>query len=219
MAIAVDSIQLRMTQVIGTSLTVAHTCTGTDRFLIVYVYDASNLVTGVTYAGNAMTLLGSTPTGIGGEVLKIFGMFAPSTGANNVVVTSSASNVMYCSAQSYTGVFQSITPDAIITANPTSISSPYTATITTVASNCWTFLAVRSSVGGVTASTGSTFRSSDSTVDGRNLAFYDSNGAKGSGSNSMAVTFTGTNTLGVIMFSLAPSSAPTNTSGLLMLFG
>lgn len=75
-----------------TSLTFAYDCgSGSNRYLLVFVGDISgDSVTGVTYNGVAMTQLGkaargpSNPTTLEGY---IYGLHAPATGSNNVVIT------------------------------------------------------------------------------------------------------------------------------------
>ena len=91
-------------EVLGTSLTFAHTCTGADRALVVgiFVNSTTDHITGVTYAGSAMTRQSTVSTGNVGRIY-IYTLLAPASGANNVVV-SSASTTFSAGAVSFTGV-------------------------------------------------------------------------------------------------------------------
>ena len=91
------------------SLTWSHTCTGADLILIVGVswFGSARTVSGVTYAGTALTSVGSANSG--GQKMEIFRLVAPATGANNVVVTMSSAGETVAGAHSYTGV-DSTTP-------------------------------------------------------------------------------------------------------------
>lgn len=114
----------------ATSLTIAHTCSGTNRSLYVWTY-ARNLavgdVTGVTYAGVAMTQIGLTQADTNND-LKLWRLVAPATGANNVVVTNSGSRPMSACVLSLTDVDQT-TPDGTVVQNGTlSVSSSLTDT-------------------------------------------------------------------------------------------
>jgi hypothetical protein len=123
-----------------TSLTFAHTCAGSDRFLIVGCSSLSpgDLITGVTFNGVAMTLATKNVLGAAGERdLYIYYLVNPPTGAQNVVVSASGTTTLAGFACSYTGVRQGGHPDAIAT---NSGSGPLASTITTVANNSWVFL-------------------------------------------------------------------------------
>lgn len=78
-----------------TSLTWSHTCGGSNRVLLVGVAvgqasgsDATKTISSVTYAGVAMTSLGVRHSNnqTAGYV-QVFGLIAPASGANNVIVT------------------------------------------------------------------------------------------------------------------------------------
>ena len=104
-----------------TSVTWSHTTSGADRALIVGVsyndgFDAMPTNTGVTYAGTAMTNVGSTTTSV---TVILFGiprttyyraqqwkLSNPASGANNVVVSFDGSVNAYCGAVSFTGAHQ-----------------------------------------------------------------------------------------------------------------
>jgi hypothetical protein len=91
----------------GSSLTFSHTCSGSDRLLIVGVsVDSGHTVSGVTYAGAAMTQIGTATAG--NVRAYLFSKVAPATGANNVVVSlaGGGSSETSAGAISFTGVSQ-----------------------------------------------------------------------------------------------------------------
>ena len=93
------------------TLTFSHTCSGTERYLVVGVSRglSPGTITGVTYAGVAMTSIG---TSAGATLVHLWGLIAPATGANDVVVTASAAgNGIVAGAISYNGVDQT-TPNS-----------------------------------------------------------------------------------------------------------
>jgi len=94
-----------------TSITFAHTVSGSDRYLLVSVVkDGIGSSVSVTYNGVSMTLLGqaiATPWGFG--ACHLFGLIAPATGTNNVVVSISPTDwIVTCAARSFNGVHQTI---------------------------------------------------------------------------------------------------------------
>ena len=92
----------------ASSLTYAHTVTGSDPTLIVGIYhfNGSGEVTGVTYNGASMTYLGGrVADGTNGDVY-LYGKAGVSTGANNVVITEGASQQIFGTSASYTGTNQ-----------------------------------------------------------------------------------------------------------------
>lgn len=94
------------TSAAGTSLTFAHECTGSNRYLVVGVSTTGTAdPTGVTYDGVAMTKLDSA---IKTDVtVSIWGLAAPTTGSDNVVVTMAGStNIIIGGAVSWTDTSQ-----------------------------------------------------------------------------------------------------------------
>lgn len=84
-------------QASGTTLTVAHTVTtNSNRGLWVATVNRNagvGSITGVTYAGTAMTQLGTTISIANGD-FKLWFLAAPATGTNNIVATCSADRAM-----------------------------------------------------------------------------------------------------------------------------
>lgn len=96
----------------GSPTTWSHTCTGSNRALYVGVAEKyATAVTGATYNGNAMTLVGQyNDSGSNVRSVNVFRLVAPSTGANTVSVSQSASHTLVGMSISFTGVDQT-TPD------------------------------------------------------------------------------------------------------------
>lgn len=190
----------------ATSLTFAHTTSGSDRILWVFILTsddtAGDRVSGVTYAGSTMTRVnGATSLEIAfGQSLYTYYIVAPTTGTNNVVISATESTEIYATAQSYTGASQTGVPDGSNTASAGTIS------ITTTADNAWLAGGGRNvSSGGLTASTGTTQRASIAGI----INTGDSGGAKTpAGSHSMAWTPDDANTkLVMVSFAPAPETA------------
>jgi hypothetical protein len=161
-----------------TSVTASYTCgSGSNRLLVVGVLgDATDFITGVTYAGASMTLINKQQAGTQ-RWSYLFYKLNPASGANNVVVSASSSTDIYAGAADYTGVKSSGQPDASTTNSlPTSVTS-LTTSITTVTNNDWVIFLENGYSGGTfapIAGAGDTIRVSDAT-DGA-WGIFDSNG-------------------------------------------
>lgn len=122
----------------GTSLTYSHTCTGSDRILIVAVgvNTETDVVTGVTYNTVAMTR-DVYQTNAGGSIgAYLYRLVNPATGANDIVVSTNTSVNIRSASASYTGAKQSGQPDATAS-NETDAADSTTLSITSIADNCW----------------------------------------------------------------------------------
>lgn len=201
----------------GASVSVSHTCTGTDLILWAVVYDESfaasvTNITAVTYNGVSMTLANSTYQ-VGQYGCSIWYLLNPATGSHTLTATrTSVLNGFGVAGMSYTGVKQSGQPDNSAV-NRTDGNS--TLSLTTVADNCWTILG-ESSGRNVTASTGTTVRQGSATQ------FFtgDSNGPiTPAGSYSMSTTETAGGTPGRVMVSFSPVAVITNIVKSLNLLG
>ena len=119
MALAFDAVgpsAAGQTATTPTSVTWSHTTSGSNRALVVYVgvgensgADGTKTISGVTYAGVAMTQIG-TPKHTNNSTfgyLACYGLIAPASGANNVVVSfNAAPSVAECGSLSFTGADQ-----------------------------------------------------------------------------------------------------------------
>ena len=170
-----------------TSVTVAHTCTGSDLLLIVGILtnDTTDKVTGVTYNSVAMTRLASYQSVTNNFFGFTYYLLSPATGANNIVASRSDSGLIGCMGASYTGVSQSGFPDSH--ASGTDALGDFSATTTVVAANCWLWANVRSNnnISGVGAGASTTIRQNVFTSVG---VMADSNATVGTGSQSLNFT-------------------------------
>lgn len=93
-----------------TSLSWSHTVSGSDTVLVIGIsgYDTTpDVVTGVTYNGVAMTLIPSSSGTNGGHTVAFYGLIAPTTGTNTVVVSASGTMTdLGAGAVSFTGAHQ-----------------------------------------------------------------------------------------------------------------
>lgn len=175
----------------ASSVTVAHTTTSNaNRLMLTFIFTNDNdgdsdVVSGVTYAGVSMTRYGTYST-TGNQRMTVYGLIAPATGTNNVVVTYTKSTEAGFCTVTYSDFGQVTQPDS----NNTGTSgSPITLSTTVVTANSWLVSMIRfSSSGTGTASTGTTSRSNAGVA----FSVGDSNADKASGSQSMTWTGAGT---------------------------
>lgn len=190
--------------------TFAHTCTGSNLYLVVYAYDVSvgDTVTGVTYNGVAMTQLAKAPRGADNRYIYIYGLVAPDTGgAYNVVITrTGTTSVLMGGATSYTGVNQSVPTDGTDTDNGT--ASTLTSTIVTTVANC-------AITGACIYSSGSQAAGTDTVVLSANDIFSalesDPIDVGVAGSNSIVSTGT-SSSCGQVAVAIAPVAAVVSIS-------
>lgn len=106
-----------------TARTFAHTCTGSNRLLVVAVCNDEDgsavTVSSVTYNGVGLTER-ITVARSNAQRASLWYLTAPATGANNVVVTISASQEFVAAAVSFTGVHQTTPLGTAASANGTS---------------------------------------------------------------------------------------------------
>lgn len=188
--------------------TVAHTCNGANRILLVGIncQDGDN-VTGVTYAGIAMTQLKKQAQG--GQEAYVYGLLNPITGTNNIIATRSTNtNSLDVCGASYKNVSQINFPDASGSNSSASTTSLAT-TLTTIRDRCWTFLvASNGGAGTITAGSGSSLVTQ--TSNGGTLSVFDSNSPiTPAGSAAMTVTQSA-HVLQTAMISFAPVVVATN---------
>jgi len=147
MAIAFDAVTEDPSSSARESATFAHTCTGSDRYLLVFAIAGDtgdeNDVTSITYNGVNLVELATDGGAMTGGFIhgEVWGLAAPATGSNNVVVTYSESVPLdICVAISYTGVAQAGSTGGTGTAtgasdNP-SVSVTSTATDSLIVAGC-----------------------------------------------------------------------------------
>lgn len=204
MAIAFDAATDGGLVVPGTSLTWSHTCSGSDRLLRVGVRSTQSItdnVTGVTYNGVALTLIGRVNGGGGFEprTVSLWELVNPASGAHDVVV-SGTSDVIMGESASYTGVGAG--HDHFNTAQ-TGAGSSLSVSVTPVADQCWIQGVFGNDVGDPSAGTGATERVSA----GNGIGLYDNNAAiSPAASTSMTATTGGSGFLVWVAASIVPTS-------------
>lgn len=133
--------------VFGSATTTAswtHTVTGSNAILIAasngHIAASSNIVSytynlvGLTIAGTGIQTGGAG----GGGFLTMWGLIAPTTGANTVTITVTPGQTMQSqSSLSYTGVKQSGFPDSYHTTTTAGSGTTDSGSTTTIADNCW----------------------------------------------------------------------------------
>lgn len=214
-----------------TTLTWSHTMSATANGILIVAVQAyslvtgTDLVTGVTYNGVAMTRLATTVTGIqpldnanptlSNYFIYFYFLYAPSTGANNVVVTCSAApgfGAFWGCSASYTGVAQSGFATASAKSRTTG-GADVTGTVTTTVDNSWVVM-INGADDGPTcaAGTGTTKRVSNPTGTlnrGQVLNICDGNAAVTPAGSSSVVMDIGASAgeSGYIVVALAPPGA------------
>lgn len=149
-AIAFDAVASD-TALAATSLTFAHTCTGSNLVLgaPARVYDlldtGDDNITGITYNSVALTRVN---TEVATNIRTyMYILTAPATGANNLVLSASEASNIYGIAQSYTGCSQTGQPNAENSDASTSATN-LTVSVTTTADNCWLVSGTSNNQGG-----------------------------------------------------------------------
>lgn len=213
MAIAVDAVT-NGTGGTVTSITYSHTCSGENRYLLVFVRGGGgegNRVTGITYNGVAMSLIGVANYG---EAMIVYGLVNPATGAHNVVVSFSSSSYAQSGCISYTGVHQTSSIDGTVqTYAPTSVSS-VTATVTTSYPGSWLIIGAKNGSLTISAGTNCTLRVNCGSEGARS---GDTNGGTTPGANTIQVTASGSSNWSVVGLALRPTD-PISGGGI-YLFG
>jgi hypothetical protein len=215
-AIALDT-SVNGGQVTGTSLTWSHTCTGSNLILFVSTVDGtggSSNITGVTYAGVAMTKIGTGVQVSGDRWIELWYLIAPTTGANNVVVSANTSVYMHGISASYTGASQTGQPDASNAATGTGVTA--TVNVVTAADNCWTVTTAKSGGGStISGGTNDTLRQSSGQI-----MQGDSNGPLSpAGTYTMTASISVTKAWAIISASFSPATGGAPRPSTLTLLG
>jgi len=192
----------------STTITQAHTCTGSDLILVVQFSDnnASDIVTGITYNGVSMTRSQFyTTVGRTGRMYTYY-LINPATGSNNVVVSTNigVSGSVLC-INSFTGAKQSGQPDAVGT-NRTSGSTSSNVAVTTVADNCWLVGMSWDDFGNSSASTATTRRASAGASFGQQ-SWSSSSAQTPAGSKTLNITNASSIDTDWVAISISPSVA------------
>lgn len=130
-AIAFDTAQIKQSDTVSWS----HTVTGSNPYILV-AEDQNQNVSGIKYNGVSLVQQAQVTGNGSWDIAGVWGLGAPSTGANTVVITTSGAG-FYSGSISYSGC-QSTTPaDNTGTALQTTSTSNLSLTFSSVADNCW----------------------------------------------------------------------------------
>lgn len=192
------------------STPLSHTCSGADRLLVVAITgDNADNLTGVTYAGVAMTL-GVKLNYTADRWNYFYYLVNPALGANDIAVTG----LTYKSITgiSYTGVDQSSPIDSTYSNFFSAAGTTSVATLSVTASNCW-LIGGTYAPGGYTVSGGSVIRTPS---DIGAIVTFDSNATVGTGSQTVTVNNTSNPRL-VLGLAIKPNTtaatSPTTIAG------
>jgi hypothetical protein len=193
--------------VTGTTLTWNHTITGPEPAITVSICGntTTDLLTGVTCGGIAMTLVAKVDPTAGGASRWTyqFLLLNPAQGVNAIVATSSSSSFMAGQSSSYINVRQSAQPSAFAT-NVLAAGGTFTTTVTPVDDNCWVIANMKNSAGSTFAAAGAATTIRRAATTG-GLTTCDSNGpVTPAAARTLTLTHTSTSWSGVIC-ALAPS--------------
>jgi hypothetical protein len=174
----------------GGPITFSHTCSGSNRALIVYVSSVdSNVPATVTYNGVSMTRIvisgGSEPT-------SLWFLANPASGSNTVSVSWSGTfKYVRAGAISYTGVKQSGNPTISASNFNNSSVTSLSQNITPTVANCWIVGALfKNGTSTPTPNSGLTKRNASS-GDNNTLNIFDTNGTVATSSFSFGGSWTG----------------------------
>ncbi len=144
----------------ATSLTWSHTVTGSNPILYVDVIGdlATDAVTGVTYNSVAMTLVAKSASFGSTRWVYLYGLYAPATGAHNVVVSAGASVFLAGHSISYTGAAQSGTLSLGSNTGSSASAASLSITCAPTVDNSWAIGAIKNDAGAGSAGTATTLR-------------------------------------------------------------
>lgn len=187
------------------NVTWSHTCSGVNRYLLVYVVAGSGTPT-ATYNGTSMTLIDSNAGVIG----YLFGLANPSSGVNTVSISSGVS-ILGGIALSYTGVAQTSSVDVF--GNVSSNVTSQTKSLTSTVDKDWMIALGSSPSAGMSAGASTTQRANPAFTGGTPTAMYgcDSNADKtptGTYSLTMNTSNSSNTTMFAVMLKLAVTNFP-----------
>jgi hypothetical protein len=158
-------------------LSFSHTCTGTNRLILVGVWsDAADDVNSVTYAGASLTQITKGQVGATGEWVYFYYLANPASGANTVAVDF-ASTGGHARVVSYNGVNQT-SPIGGFDDTTTSGVTAVTNNVTAAESTSWLVMMVRGTAGSGGSFSGS-ITTARSNPAGTSINIGDTNGDVG----------------------------------------
>jgi len=182
-SVAYDNDTQQLQIVTTNTTTFSHTTSGANRALVVYVIlsGISQSVSTITYAGTSLALIGARDdSDTSGTRIEAWGLAAPASGANNVIVTLSASNAAWdVSAVSFTGAHQtggSTTFNGFTGADADGVTASVSVNITTTSSDMVTDCSASNSNNGTTSSPGTQIWQDNSGATNTQGQYYASTG-------------------------------------------
>lgn len=217
MAISVDATTVRnMADTESGAITVSHTTTGSNRYLLVGFLQGSTdygltFSSAPTYGGASMAeIINSTNVSANVRVW-VYGLVAPATGANNLAFTYSGASAgrTVIAVRSFTGVDQS-TPIGTAVAG-TAGGGTRTVDVTSAANELVVDMGLNRSGGTLTVGAGQTQRVNQASAVGDQVG--TSSDEAGAGTVTMSWTSTGDDEWVLVGIPLKPSSTETTPLG------
>lgn len=146
-------------QAAASSYSWSHVTAWQNRYLTVGVgmLSLAQTVTGITYAGAAMSFLGAKNSVSGAARIELWGLANPSLGSNTIAVTLSGSIASAAGAVSFCGVNQTSSTESFNSAQATNVgAADATVNVTTVANYDWIIDVVATSDTAITVGSGQT---------------------------------------------------------------
>ncbi len=204
---------------IESTMSLPHTTSGTDRMLFVTVAASESFaatadaVTGVTYAGVPMTLVGKVAVVDSAHAATpieeyLYYLVAPAVGTNDIAVSYAPSGSgfqwVWIAGTSYAGVLQSA-PDTSAVSADNLIASSISGTVTTLSRKSWVVMASYSGDGNTSAGSDTTIRSITPVL--ARAVLSDNMGAQRAPSSNVTLTINGNNDrVGSIITAIAPAN-------------
>lgn len=189
-----------------------HTCTGSDRFLVVAVVGdvggGADDIIAVFYGADTMALAAKIVDPNIARYGYVYTLMNPASGSNTVAIISASSHYLIAGAASYTGVSQAGQPEVIDQVySDADVDGNLTFAITPLTADSWVLLAALGYAGGAmpSAGAGATHRSHDAAFGLWGL--FDSNAPKPASSYSMTWTYGAGGDMGSVMLAVAPAVA------------
>lgn len=215
MAIAYDAGSTGFTGA-GTSFTFSHTCTGSGLRLMVGVTanKTTDIVTGVTYNGVALTRVAAVQAATTNFWCYVYTLYAPATGAHDVGVNFTGTEAVFATADSYTGFTGGLIDSS---ATGTDGAGDFAATTTVAGTGCWLYAFARSNDGdGIAAGASTTLRGS---LGSGTVVSADSAATVGTGAQSLNFASSPGGETGWVAVSLAVSTLFAADAGAFTLTG
>lgn len=197
----------------GVATTYSHTTSGTNRYLFVGITGGTtNNVTAVTYSGVSMTQVGTTQQRPSSRYVYLYGLVAPASGANNVVITINGGDIGQSFAFGYTGAKQATPISGVV--NSSGTQANIAQSVTTTDDNSIAFIYAGTGAP-QTVGAGTTKRTNadyDNAYDSGNTTITPA------GAYTLNITFTNEG-FGLIAGAIAPEVAATSGKNFLSMMG